>query len=226
MFKKSKVVMLPINNEANEDSLIFIENRLMFQTKNEAKNDRKWSVRERFHLYFLSDEEIKKGDWYVKNGVSVHQSAENGDYKNCKKIIATTDKSLSSLLEPHRDQYGDMRHNKFQELPAPSKSFIEKFINDCNKYNVITEVLVEYENKSHFYITGFDAGGETLGYNNNEVKLKVSKDNTITIKKVKDSWSREEVVNLISKHFVEAGSKIGLGQDVTEFTNKWIEENL
>lgn len=56
--------------------------------------------------------------------------------------------------------------------------------------------------------------------------LKVSKDNTITIRKVKDSWNREEVVELLSKHFVDAGSKIGLGQDVTKFTKKWIEENL
>ena len=55
----------------------------------------------------------------------------------------------------------------------------------------------------------------------NEEWLKVnSSDNTITIRKMKDSWSREEVVSL----FREA---INYGKDYNgNLSEKWIEENI
>jgi len=57
--KKCKVVMLPTNEKAYTE-LIFRENRLMYQSKKSFKNDRKWSETKHFHLYILSDEEIKE----------------------------------------------------------------------------------------------------------------------------------------------------------------------
>ena len=49
------------------------------------------------HIYITSDEEIKGNDYYIHNN-RVRQSAggeqEKGDYRNCKKIILTTDPTL------------------------------------------------------------------------------------------------------------------------------------
>ena len=53
------------------------------------------------------------------------------------------------------------------------------------------------------------------------LRLKINlKDNTITIKKVKDSWNREEVENLIY-----SAMKDRCYTTVAEW-QKWIEENL
>jgi hypothetical protein len=94
------------------------------------------------HLYILSDDEIKEGDWCLfkqiigseyklckityKFGNQLTSLLENGNKQEeasqyYKKIIATTDESLG--------------------LPQPSQSFIEKFVEEYNKGNVITEVI-------------------------------------------------------------------------------------
>lgn len=52
-------------------------------------------------------------------------------------------------------------------------------------------------------------------------ELKVNpKDNTITIKKVKDSWSRDEVRHLMTQSYLR-----GIDRELDDF-NKLIEENL
>ena len=60
------------------------------------------------------------------------------------------------------------------------------------------------------------------------LKLKINpKDNTITIKTVKDSYSREEVVKLLIDCCGEVSCEDGklLGKNPEELY-KWIEENL
>jgi hypothetical protein len=50
-----------------------------------------------YNIYITSDEEIRKNDYYIHNnriGQSAGGEQEKGDYKNCKKIILTTDKRL------------------------------------------------------------------------------------------------------------------------------------
>ena len=106
------------------------------------------------HLYIISDDEIKDGDYFladnrlnttsnkglpnwvlckctkVKNSWvycnEIPDEGHNGDW--CKKIIATTDESLN--------------------LPQPSQQFIQKYIEEYNKGNIITDVLVEYDTRS------------------------------------------------------------------------------
>lgn len=202
-FKKTKVVMLPTNEKANEDKLIYREGRLMFQTKKEAKHDRKWSSSKHYHLYFLSDEPIKEGDWYYEpfdNGL--HNSSFNFE-KSCsaKKIIATTNKSLKIIT-------GIVGSGTGFTLFQPSQLFIEKFVEEYNKGSVITEVMVEYEPIGAYSNPKYDS----------DYRLKVnSKDNTITIRKIKDSWSREEVEKLCREARYTTG--------VVEI-DKWIEKNL
>lgn len=196
-FKKVKVVMLPTNEKAPNHDYLFLykpSNRL---------------VKDGFvqNLYFLSDEKIKEGDWIYDedNGVvkiehKYQLSNINVFRKDCKKIIATTDKSI---ILPER-------FPSFTYLPQPSQSFIEKFVEEYNKGNVITEVMVEYEN---YYASG--------ALQPNLWQLKISKDHTITIRKVKDSWNRDEVRELLITAYSKGRTNILL----REF-NEWLKENL
>lgn len=148
------------------------------------------------YIYITSNEEIKEGDWVIDGALplsplfviqvtkeDLERCINNWKSGSCKKIIATTDETL----------YTDFNNGKTDlkfVLPQPSDSFISKYIEEYNKDNTITNVLVEYEKVYPKHFT----------YNPSEnmfINLKVDSNNTITIKKVKDSYSREEVVALL-----------------------------
>ena len=137
----------------------------------------------------------------------------------CKKIIATTDTSLKVIkLSNLGENWKDI------SLPQPSQEFIQYFIEEYNKGNIITDVLVEYDDLHKDY--------DEMGlYNPNiSIQLKVNSDNTINIKSIKDSWNKEEVdleksefIHLFfSHHYTELSNK-GI---TSEYIRKWIEENL
>jgi hypothetical protein len=137
--KKCQVVMLSTNEKAKKGQLV-INEELPKDKLFIAWIDAQRSLGQ--HLYILSDDEIKEGDWCLfkqiigseyklckityKFGNQLTSLLENGNKQEeasqyYKKIIATTDESLG--------------------LPQPSQSFIEKFVEEYNKGNVITEVI-------------------------------------------------------------------------------------
>lgn len=138
------------------------------------------------HLYILSDEEIKEGDYHVAirivktNGdkaiafTDQEQLDAIAEIGGAKKIIATTDKSLKQEI------FG-LGETAMCSLPQPSTSFIEKFVDEYNKGNVITEVMVEYKSIGAYANPKYDS----------DYQLKINPDNTIDINMPKDSWSRE-----------------------------------
>lgn len=175
------------------------------------------------HLYFLSDEEIKEGDWYISAMKSII-SQHNGTEKlpdGWKKIIATTDKSLVDTIHNPAEEF---KH--IWELPQPSQSFIEKYVEEYNKGNVITEVMVEYDYRVKSGTIDEHKKG-LAGYEYFELKVN-PKDNTITIRKIKDSWNREEVIELMAKAFyTDCRVWKNRYQDWEEVDfDEWIEENL
>jgi len=101
--KKVQLVMLPTNEKAkgqiiksnNYNTSIGNPNGLIAIILDPEKDDKhsQWTGQ---HLYFLSDEEIKEGD-YAVDGSQVFGPYQKGDvfidFKG--KIIATTDSSLS-----------------------------------------------------------------------------------------------------------------------------------
>lgn len=254
MFKRAKVVMLPTDKKA-ENCLIERFNRLSFHKGYFTQEYLQYNQAKAFHLYFFSDDKIENSDPFLSdernsitenNGKPIFKLEKCEKISNdwifaegrpdeglnpnwCKKIITTTDKSLAYLLEPHKDEYGDMRYNKFKELPQPSQSFIEKFIEEYNKGNVISEVLVEYEE-----LNQEERRKQADGVNFYSIyKPKVNpKDNTITIKKVKDSWNREEVVTLVLKmqhdftRYKEGFHFVPNMREIAKWSYNWIEENL
>lgn len=170
MKKQHKVVMLPTDNKAP----IARFNNTLYNT-NKGKDYSSCILQ---HIYILSDDEIKRGDWYVDDTINVRQSVTSDtDYwnvrKDYKKIIATTDKSLKIGEEPKKwisagGQGGQLSvhwdmWNKSQ-LPQIPQQFIEKYITKYNKGSIITDIMVEYEE------------GKTC--------LKVTPDNTVNLESI------------------------------------------
>jgi len=222
-FKRAQVIMLP-----TEYSNINLYNNMRLIYSKDHSGSSKLNCQ---HLYIISDDEIKGNDWYVNILYNEIRKCNNKDkyqtelYINNslekirnKKIIATTDTSL--LMEDSNKNAGFTVYN----LPQPSQQFIEKFIEFYNKGEVITEVLVEY----NLFGNGYPIGTER--YISNSV-LKINpKDNTITIKKLKDNWNREEldfILNsIVNDLCCKSIKKPYNSNECAEFTSRWIEKNL
>ena len=148
------------------------------------------------HLYALSNDEIKLFDWVYNNKENIVEQInsktqlifvleENKENQTFKKIIATTNKTLSQTSRI--------------EIPQPSQQFIQKYIEEYNRGNIITDVLVEYE-----LISNEEYFGNTVNPDNDvpyfDENLKINpKYNTISIKKVKDSYTKEEVDRMLDE---------------------------
>jgi len=147
------------------------------------------------NLYIISsgnkeqDDKIKEGDYiYDSYKNSVYQATKvvihnmkSLDYEQyLRKIIATTDTSLFKLEECLvRGSDSSVKYI----LPQPSQQFIKKYIESYNKGEIITDVLVEYD---------YCSNRRTKGDLSKCTKIN-PKDNTITIKKLKNNWNRKEV---------------------------------
>ncbi len=239
MLKKIKVVMLTTNQKATFGNLIltptYPQKLLIFEHQRCTENSQ--------HLYFISDEEIKEGDWFISQCVNkafnnkplqflkieeklidcivvfdgkIEYTTTKKLFNNCKKIIATT----SELRTIHR----------YDMISQPSQSFIEVFVKEYNKGNAIDEVMVEYDEhgvtcnncyKVNGGINSPDCCGEY--YIKDVIKIN-PKNNTITIKRMKDSWSREEVLDLVTRAYRTAWQEAWNHKEVN--LDYWIEQNL
>jgi len=223
-FKRAKVVMLPTNIR----SVIAISDTLGLLPYNITQYVK---IKEHIvpqHLYIISDDEIKERDKVIFNNniytvlkTGIHYY---GDFdlqvsnnmfipsNKSKKIIATTDKSLSIKLhigEVVDNSYPQAFHNI---LPQPSPQFIQKYIESYNKGEIITDILVELLSEESY-------GCDLAYYGLTEPELKINpKDNTITIKKIKDTYSREEIFAVIETYNNAKG-------DAPNIVD-WLKENL
>ena len=191
--KKAKVVMLPTNEKTN---IINTNQGLLYNSNDYIGINQ--------HLYIISDDKIKKDDWCIdSNGIIFQHKNHFPISIGQRKIIATTNTLLKIEINGNR---GDLLPDVSFDinLPQPSQQFIQKYIEEYNKGNVITDVLVEYEYLLDDMVV--------LPY----WKLKVNaKDNTITIKKVKENFTKNEVISLCDDAY-----KVGYGTAVCEETNQ------
>ncbi len=215
-FKRAQVIMLPTITKSN---LVLTSTPILSLIPYESIYD--LSEIKSQHLYIISDDKIKEDNWFYNPFINEIQINCNSD--NCKKIIATTDTSLKVFIDGNGNKSShELTKSGYVEfLPQPSQQFIEKYIESYNKGEVITNVLVEYE----------DVGEEDWDEKSDEPiwkenwKLRINpKDNTITIKKLKDSWNREEVLNLLKKLNIENQYS---PEEFIEFSlDEWVKENL
>ena len=239
---KRQVVMLPTNEKASDSLLWLMHNKsqgLMYLHNATGLDG------QGYHLYFLSDEKIQGNDWclYGKKIVKC-QSDRAGiiwtQQPNIyKKIIATTDSALFVTKKTGTE----FPKEYLEKMPKLSNAFVQKYVSEYNKGNIITEVMVEYEQ--------YDANPRAADWKEQYVKymlehkenlqwrLKVDKDGYITTYKLKDSWNREELLQLIDRLYSQGGfddylnellDKNNVIKEVSFSESaagkKWIEQNL
>lgn len=134
------------------------------------------------------------------------------------KVIVTTDEFL--LVDYKGYEYGTAREYEARvHLPVFSLSFLNTYINEYNKGNIIDTIEVEYEECFPGVPSIFDG-------------LKINSDNTINASLIEDKlYTKEEVIDklLIYKAdlLVEVlranESKRSLQK---EFTDNWLKNNL
>jgi hypothetical protein len=199
--KRECMVMLLPTEDKKALILSYLTDKSLRYFPNEYWSNRDLSKR---HLYILSDDKPQVDDWYycfISGKVLQHKnncSKAYYDSDKTKKIISSTDPSLG--------------------LPQPSPQFIQKYVELFNKGEVIEECLVDYYSKLGERFAGVVFTEKELNY-----EPKVDKQNYITITKVKESWSREEVIELLLKAIdicEEEVSRALIDKD------KFIKENL
>ena len=211
MKKLCNVVMLPTKNESNVHYQRKIDKLVLWHSKVVPTN--KDCINQ--HFYITSDEEIKEGGWVIREyypptkGFTrtveqfIRAKADFGDSLSRKKIIATTDKSLTTLVE--NKLWGQKGMGTYNTLPQIPQSFIKAYVEAQGN---IKEVLVEYEKE---YITSSSKRLDT-GY---KYILKLRPDNTIIIHQAK-TYTRDEIIKLLEKYEPDAPNKRA----------KFIQENL
>jgi hypothetical protein len=229
-FKKAKVVMLPTNQKTNgmickditeQDKIIAIKTKHLMEHEDYIGH----------HLYIILDKKPDNGDYYIIDGIS--EVLKNNGLKfiddNCKKIIATTDTSLQWLDESEINPELARPNGLWKCLPQPPQQFIQKYIEEYNRGNIITDVLVEYQtdfkSETKLYMLSIGDNPDDFEYGEPTVKIN-PKDNNITIKKVKDNWNREEIRILKNKLISLSKEEQMKILNTVESFDKWIEENL
>lgn len=238
MWIKRNIVMLCTNEKANNCPILYFPktgrlNKRLYSDEELQSN--RGLMRLEYttnHLCVLSDEEIKKGEilpyvmcWtdgtyeLFNSNNSISESKRLSGL--AKKIIATTDKLILKISKSiNKEQFPDIL------VPQPSQSFIEYFISEYNKGNIITEVMVEYD---VYYKDGYN---NWLLYNKEfwdktgnkpkfgtKSQLKINPDNTINIKPIKNS-KYEDLYKAIDK--IKEGHKGSAINFIERFINTQI----
>ena len=184
-----------------------------------------------YHLYFTSDEEIKEGDWYldtqtkqIKQYLDTSKTcSENILWDCCKKIIATTDKSLTlKIIDSNKSKPIDTgKPDKYKtvHLPSPSQAFIQKY---CEQGG-IDKVLVEY--KIDYYASRMLSKNDDVSKWDWQYYLKIDSHNTISTFPIKDNSEHIYHINQLVNHLCSKIDKKTIDIVRKESTN-WINENL
>lgn len=209
-YKRCSVMLLCLGEKAicKGDLAIVNTNQRLYQLL--VSNDRSSNPDKLAHIYILSedkDEIINTGDWYYDTEDNrIDQLREDELCMSYdRKIIATT--------------------NQVMRLPRLPKVFIEKFITTFNKDEYIEFAMVEYDEKRLN-----EDFSQTPVLVTIEYFPKVDKGNHITIKRIKDTYTREEHIKDIKTAVQDAISYpekfvTGICFDNSLF-DEWLEKNL
>lgn len=228
-YQECGVVLLPTDKPSK---LCYVNLRSILYWNEKTHDKTEWT--EPQNLYILSDEEIKEGDYRyskIQNNVQIatKTDVETGYYKERKtdyfKVIATTDSSLKAPFTRPDGVFRDL----IKPLSQIPQSFIEYFINEYNKGNVISKVLVEVEEKLYQQrlSTPVDLGLGVFKYDEGvrRVEIKLNQNNEISIlTEQKQMFSREEVTELLRLAWATA---FAYGENTNEADcMDWINHNL
>ena len=197
--KKCKLVMLP----TEKASVIGIGSTLMpTHNYNLAYAEKPFKVDsiKSQHLYITSNEEIKEGDWFIHNNKIYNASNFN---TNSSSVWSNEfPKGIYSVIQEHCSKIIATTDSSLN-LPLISNEFVKLFVDSYNNGNVINEVNVDIFMKNMLPETGIN---ENIA--------------DITITPVKQSFTREEVFNMMW----DLKSK-SIGSATKEGFNKWFKSN-
>ena len=167
---KCNVVMLTTENPS--EIALDIKNKWLYKGHKLSYNHQ--------HLYITSSDEIKEGDWVIREFdntiIKVNSQSDHKHYKH-NKIIASTN---TELIKDGVDKIGF--------------SFIDDYIFEYNNGNILKKVNVEYdsilqfENNPEMYGTGM--------FNKqlpNVDKPKLRPDGTIIIHRLQEVYTKEDM---------------------------------
>jgi hypothetical protein len=150
-YQECDVVMLPtykleINQLILGKQNTKYENKLAVCKQLEADEEPLWKSQ---HLFILSNDKINPSEWYINNNVLFKADGKFDEgnnpnvNQNNKKVIATTDNYLRIKDEACAHLDGNCIYcNSLLQIP---QQFIEHFINEYNKGNMVSKILVEVE---------------------------------------------------------------------------------
>jgi len=184
-YQECDIVMLGTSKTNNLNDIVLNSDKTKLATLNPLTVGSKQSYTNQ-HLYILSNDEIKEGDWvYNKKHNWLKQVDKHYllllDY-NDKKIFATTDTSLETItsgtMKLKDGSYGFTTLKPF-EIPT---TLIQQYINAYNNRNVVEKCFVEVEEKfienNEKYIHSSGAEGK---YSTHTKQIKLNENNEISI---------------------------------------------
>jgi hypothetical protein len=148
----AKILLL----SAKESNIFLHENQLLYRTD---KIDKDFLKGKEHNLYVITDEGVKEGDFFYTpkevstNGKELIEqlSKDCSTFEGCKKIIATTDKTLTDIIPVIENSRIVNIFHKY--LPSPSIEFVHEYIKSYNKNDKIVDVMVEY---TYNVVSNFD----------------------------------------------------------------------
>lgn len=221
MKEKQKIIMLPtedkearlVRNAINDKLLLDVGQVIPINAKPQ-------------HLYILSDDKIKKGDWSYNTSTSKVIQAQFTRHKKdyAKKIIATTDPGLGKYIDGNNPMIGEFIGVSLPQIPQSLTEYYAKHQPE--------EVELEYEviERSHAcqncsselpYIKCTCAQG-IRKYQ--ETTLKLRDNEVVWVEPKEKLYTRAEVEKLIRLAWIGGGKDCNSGR--FDGPDGFIKENL
>jgi hypothetical protein len=184
------------------------------------------------YIYITSNEEIKKGDWYIwLDNKQICQSPVddemiyilNNHIKNnhIKKIVATND---DLIINSYKPQFTIDKSIFDFKVPKITQQSTEELIEYYNKNNTFNKVLVEIEND--YEEPQGDFIKIKLNDKNEITMVDFSKPNNMFYKWSDKNYTGKEVIQLLENMFYYGAECQRKGNTQIEFCDDWIEKNL
>lgn len=214
--KRAKVIMLPTKEKL--ETGFTSGGDYYYDNKNSSMGvlNKEGTRVYKHHLYFITDDEIKEGDWFINDdGLWKCSGGIIPTGLNPNKVVATTDKLLQRKDVVGKNDIVGYNFNNLY-LPKPSQAFIEKYCDKegIDEVNIEVDIICDESNedKSNLYLLS---------------KLKVDPNhNTVTIHPIKTTWSREEIEEIIHKYSVEINEQEGMTVCSDDSINEFITKTL
>lgn len=207
---KCKVVMLTNDELIKKGHLIFDQ---IYPHKASCDHQEVGSFCKNAHLYFVSDREIKEGDWFLSDDrLTIYTPAEYKVQKCIKIQNGWIYRHISQPDESYNPDWSfkiEITTDSTLGLPLIPQSFVEKYVAKQGGIEYVMINILQSPDRTEYII-------------------QIRSDNTVICSAVKDAWNREEVKALLLQAYnrgEEDGSDDSTGWN-TGTIEEWIEQQL